>query len=164
VGFKFTTLVVIGTDCIGSCKSMRSRPWWLLQESSVTNMASWIRTNTEIQYAIMCKFWVGSNEKKYQTMNVSKYLIFYRSTSTYTNENKGIHDLIKNTVWVQLRRGLPDTPLYDQVCQWLVAGWWFSTGTLDSSTNKTYRHDIAEILLKGWTFKLYSYWSHASNK
>ena len=36
----------------------------------------------------------------------------------------------------------------DQVCQSLVTGWWFSLGTLVSSTNKTDRHDITEILLK----------------
>jgi hypothetical protein len=31
----------------------------------------------------------------------------------------------------------------------LVAhGWWFSLGTLASSTTKTGRHDIAELLLK----------------
>jgi len=29
-----------------------------------------------------------------------------------------------------------------------VTGWWFAPGTLVSSTNKAYRHDIAEILLK----------------
>jgi len=29
-----------------------------------------------------------------------------------------------------------------------VTGWWFSLGTLVSSTNKTYRHNITEILLK----------------
>jgi hypothetical protein len=29
-----------------------------------------------------------------------------------------------------------------------VAGWWFSPGTPVSTTNKTDRHDIAEILLK----------------
>jgi hypothetical protein len=33
-------------------------------------------------------------------------------------------------------------------CQWLTAGWWFSPGTLVSSTNKTDRHNITEILLK----------------
>ena len=38
-----------------------------------------------------------------------------------------------------------NTTLCDKVCQWLVAGQWFSPG---SSTNKTDRHDIAEILLK----------------
>jgi hypothetical protein len=32
--------------------------------------------------------------------------------------------------------------------QLLVHGRWFSPGTLASSTNKTGRHDIAEILLK----------------
>ena len=33
------------------------------------------------------------------------------------------------------------------VCQSLVAGQWFSLSTLVSSTNKTDRHDITEILL-----------------
>jgi hypothetical protein len=45
------------------------------------------------------------------------------------------------------RWGVIDTTLYDKVCLWLVTGQWFSPGTLVSSTNKTYRHDIAEILL-----------------
>ena len=43
------------------------------------------------------------------------------------------------------RRGVLDTPLFDQVCLWLWTGWWFSPV---SSTNKTDRHDITEILLK----------------
>ena len=34
------------------------------------------------------------------------------------------------------------------ICQWLTAGRWFSPGTSVSSTNKTDRHDITEILLK----------------
>ena len=50
--------------------------------------------------------------------------------------------------WTPLRRGVLVTILRDKVCQWLAAGRWFSTGTLVSSTNKTDRHDIAEILLK----------------
>ena len=36
----------------------------------------------------------------------------------------------------------------DQVCQWLATGRWFSPGTPVSSTNKTDRHGITEILLK----------------
>jgi hypothetical protein len=36
----------------------------------------------------------------------------------------------------------------DKVCQWLVTGRWFCPGTPLSSTNKTDRHDITEILLK----------------
>jgi len=38
--------------------------------------------------------------------------------------------------------------LCDEVCQWFVGGWWFSTGTPVSSTNKSYCYDITEILLK----------------
>jgi hypothetical protein len=36
----------------------------------------------------------------------------------------------------------------DKICQWLVAGQWFSLGTLVSSTSKTDSHKTAEILLK----------------
>jgi hypothetical protein len=35
-----------------------------------------------------------------------------------------------------------------KVCQWLGTGWWFSSGTPVSSTNKTDSHDITEVLLK----------------
>ena len=55
------------------------------------------------------------------------------------------------TLWVRipLRRGVPvQNTLCDKVCQWLAAGMWFSPGTLVSSTNKTGRHNITEILLK----------------
>ena len=45
-------------------------------------------------------------------------------------------------------RGVLETTLCDQVCQLLVAGRWFSPGTLVSSTNKTDHHNITEILLK----------------
>ena len=40
------------------------------------------------------------------------------------------------------------TTLCDKVCQCLAAGQWFSPGRPVSSTNKTERHDITEILLK----------------
>jgi hypothetical protein len=36
----------------------------------------------------------------------------------------------------------------DKAYQFLAHGQWFSTGTPDSSTTKTGRHDIAEILVK----------------
>jgi hypothetical protein len=51
-------------------------------------------------------------------------------------------------IWIPLRRGVLNTILCDKVCQWLASGWWFSLGILVSSTNKTDRHDITEILLK----------------
>ena len=44
--------------------------------------------------------------------------------------------------------GVLDTTLCDKVCQWLVAGLWFSPGTPVSSTNKVDRQDITAILLK----------------
>ena len=42
----------------------------------------------------------------------------------------------------------PITALCNKDCQSLAAGRWFSLGTPVSSTNKTDRHDITEILLK----------------
>jgi hypothetical protein len=55
---------------------------------------------------------------------------------------------IKLWVWTRSWRGVLDTTLCDEVCQWLATGWWFSLGTSVSSTDKTDRHDITEILLK----------------
>jgi len=45
-------------------------------------------------------------------------------------------------------RGVLHTTLCDTVCQWLVACRWFSLGISVSSTNKSYHHDLTEILLK----------------
>ena len=61
---------------------------------------------------------------------------------------------ITNTAWVharlcKLQKGCTRlAATYDKVYQLLVHGWWFSPGTPASSTIKTGRHDIAEILLK----------------
>jgi hypothetical protein len=45
-------------------------------------------------------------------------------------------------------RGVLDTILCNKVCQWLPTGLWFLPRTPVSSTNKTDRRDIREILLK----------------
>ena len=45
-------------------------------------------------------------------------------------------------------RGVLDTTLCDKVCRWLLTGRWFSPSPPVSSTNKTDRHDVTEILLK----------------
>ena len=47
-----------------------------------------------------------------------------------------------------LMRGVLDTTLCDNVCQWLAPGQWLSPGTPVSYTNKTDIHDITELLLK----------------
>jgi len=54
------------------------------------------------------------------------------------------------TLWVRIpfRRVILDTTICYKVCEWLAAGRWFSPGTPLSFTNKTYRHDITEILWK----------------
>ena len=45
-------------------------------------------------------------------------------------------------------RGVLDTTLFDKVCQGHATDRWFSPGIPVSSTNKTDRHDITEMLLK----------------
>jgi hypothetical protein len=50
--------------------------------------------------------------------------------------------------WTLSWRGVFNSTLCDKVCQLLAKSRWFSTGTPVSSTNKTDRHDITEILLK----------------
>jgi hypothetical protein len=51
-------------------------------------------------------------------------------------------------MWVWISIWTRCTTLCDKVCQWLTTGRWFSQGPPVSSTNKTDRHDITEILLK----------------
>jgi hypothetical protein len=61
---------------------------------------------------------------------------------------------ITNTAWVRtplckLQKGCTRlAAASDKVYQLLAHGRWFSPGTPASSTTKTGRHDIAEILLK----------------
>jgi hypothetical protein len=61
---------------------------------------------------------------------------------------------ITNTAWVRARlckfqkRCIRLAAASDKAYQLLAHGRWFSSGTPASSTTKTGRHDIAEILLK----------------
>jgi hypothetical protein len=75
----------------------------------------------------------------------------FRRVSVYLNIYiLVLYILLFCSLWVRipLRQGVLDTTLCDQVCQWLAVGLWFSPGTLVSSTNKTDRHNITDILLK----------------
>jgi hypothetical protein len=62
------------------------------------------------------------------------------------------YKLITNTAWVGARlcklQKRCTQLASDNVYQLLAHGRWFSPGTPASSTTKTGRHDIAEILLK----------------
>ena len=51
-------------------------------------------------------------------------------------------------LWVGISIRTRCTALCDKVCQWFPTGLWFSQGPPVSSTNKTDRQDITEILLK----------------
>ena len=48
----------------------------------------------------------------------------------------------------EFKRSLLDATLSDKNLSVTWTGWWFSTGTPVSSTNKTDRHNLTEILLK----------------
>ena len=51
-------------------------------------------------------------------------------------------------LWVRISITAKRTTLCDKVCHWLATGRWFSPGPPVFPTNKTDRHDIAELLLK----------------
>jgi hypothetical protein len=51
-------------------------------------------------------------------------------------------------LWVRMSIRVRWTTLCDKVCQWLATGRWFSLDPPVSTTNKTDRHEITEILLK----------------
>ena len=51
-------------------------------------------------------------------------------------------------LWVRIWIRTRCTALCDKVCQWLATCQWFSSDPPVSSTNKTNRYDITEILLK----------------
>ena len=55
---------------------------------------------------------------------------------------------LSSLMWVRISISARCTTLCDKVCQWLATGRWFFPDPPVSSTNKTDRHDIAEILLK----------------
>ena len=57
------------------------------------------------------------------------------------------HYVIKFVSDLRQVGGFLYTTLCDKVCQWLTTDLWFSQGTSISSTDKTDRHDITEILL-----------------
>ena len=57
------------------------------------------------------------------------------------------HFVIKFVSDLRQIGGFLYTTLCDKVCQWLAAGRWFSPGSPFSPTNKTYCHNLTEILL-----------------
>ena len=92
----------------------------------------------QVQILIGKKLYMYDKDENYVYFLYLNMFPSYFSCMTYI-----LHDLLFRS-W----QGVLDTTLCDIVCQWLAPCLWFSTGTLVSSTNKTDRHDMTEILLK----------------
>ena len=92
--------------------------------------------------------------KKKQSCVTTKYWPYKREPSWPWSYGSWIYNYLCSQclsplmLWVRIDIRARCTSLCDKVCHWLATGRWFSPGPLLSSTNKTYRHAIAEILLK----------------
>jgi hypothetical protein len=114
--------------------------WWLLI-TPVVSSNFWPLTGMEIS---VLRWYTTSD------YNLDKGL------SCGWSYGSGIYNYLCNqclpplTLWVRIpfRWSVLDITLCDKVCQWLAAGRWFSPSTLISSSNKTDRHYITEILFK----------------
>jgi hypothetical protein len=120
-GLALTTLVVIGTDCIGSYKSN----WHMI-------------TTAPVMVSMLDSSAIDVDQTKVYRTCICCFL--GKQTAHRSKSHMPTHRLL-----LQWARSVLDTTLCDKVCQWLAAGRWFSPVF---STNKTYRHDITKILLK----------------
>ena len=107
-----------------------------------------ITISTCTTHSWMCKIFILS-----QISNEDQVCHYYHSICWIYNYrcNHCLSVSPRLTLWIRipLTRGVLDKTLYEQVCQWIVAGLWFSPDTPVSSTNKTGRYNtITEILLK----------------
>ena len=82
-----------------------------------------------------------------KTLILDIYLFIY-SVFTYIYNCLCSQCLSPLMLWVRISIRARSTILCDKVCQWLATGRCLSPGSPVSSTNKTDRHDITEILLK----------------
>ena len=72
----------------------------------------------------------------------------YRHSSRHIQYEKSAYHHYSCEFESRSWRDVLNTTLCNKVCQCLVTGRWFSLCTLVSCTNKTDRHDIAQIYLK----------------
>jgi hypothetical protein len=111
----------------------------------------------------VCIFWTQTNRQKEESItpqfrrvviSVVFILIQLRNHCWSRSYGSWIYNYLCNQclspvmLWVRISIRARCTTLCDKVCQWFATGRWFSPGPPVSSTNKTDRHDITEILLK----------------
>jgi hypothetical protein len=109
----------------------------------------WLTNQTIIHIYLLCSAMETSTENKQQNrIKVWRMKMWKNQSWIYNYLCNQCLSALKLWVRISLRRGVLDTTLCDQVCQWLATGRWFSPDTQVSSTNKTDHHNITEILLK----------------
>ena len=101
-----------------------SYSWWGVLDTKICDEV-WILLM--VRYTRYKNMWWSLNPTHGEVYSIQKYVMKFESYSWW---------------------GVLDTKICDEVCQWLATGQWFSPGTPVSFTNKTYHHDIAELLLK----------------
>ena len=114
----------------------------------------YVLTKHNQEHATYNGFWNG-NKQCSKFTKTTKYYHNY-STDLYYNSTSYLKiDVVCQTICINNNvletlsmQGVLDTTLCDKICQWLVAGRWFSPCTPVSCTDKTDRHNITEILLK----------------
>jgi hypothetical protein len=176
VGFELTTLLVIGTDSIGSCKSN-----YHMITASKLIVTYYVLIYQGVLNFFLCVYMTSfrSCEKYNQTVvsaivyHIMLYWVhlpwvgFELTTLLVIGTDsigscKSNYHMITASSSVKVKEcetsairgkdfnrwGVLNTALCDKVCQWLATGRSFSQGTSVSSTYKTDHHDITEILLK----------------
>jgi hypothetical protein len=96
----------------------------------------------DMSYDITFDVWVMLNIRIWVMLNIGAVIIWYLDLQLPIQSVPITSDVVSlnlRTRW---------TTLCDKVCQWLATDLGFSLGPPVSSTNKTDRHDITEILLK----------------
>ena len=91
-------------------------------------------------------YWI-TQYSNVQSLYFAVFLNYYRGPSWSWSYGSWIYNYLCNW-WVRISIRSRCTTLCDKVCQRLATGRWFSPGPPVSSTNKTDRHDITEIMLK----------------
>ena len=103
--------------------------------------------------------WLFLNTEPYTIFYIHKYescywLLLRQGPSWPWSYGSWIYNYLSNQcllplmLWVQISIRERCTTLCDKVCQWPATGRLFSPGPPVSSTNKTDRHDITQIVLK----------------
>ena len=94
-----------------------------------------------------CIFWQIENRLPFRNTWGSSWSWSYSSWMYNYRCNRCLSSLVL-WIWIPHRKGVFDTTICDKVYQWLAIVRWYLPGTPVSSTNKTDRHDITELLFK----------------